>query len=744
MRMAEGWCRQSTAAEGRIRLAIARGDRLRLVDPEGAQAAELWLASTADPPAGLDWEVADAPPPGFDQGDAEWLAGLSAGVHLARPFGIDSLAGSCIDLNFAAESRLILRTASVRMAPDAQDTSTPLLADILRAGESRGEAPPPLARTLLDLRIGAGTAAAYRVKAGDFIQVIDVDGRQCSDFQAFHAHDLEAGAEYAIDPTTTRTLMGTASPGPGLHSRFFDARQRPLVEVVRDTVGRHDTFMLACSAKYYEDMGYPGHPNCSANFNLALAPHGVAPRIGWPAINFFYNTIYQGDDSITLDEPWSRPGDYVLLRALEDLVCVSSACPDDIDPANGWQPTDIHVRTYPAACNFSKGIAFRMSPDSEPRITRETGFHAATSALTRRMVEYRGFWLPESFSGNGPIDEYWACRERAVLIDLSPLRKFEVTGPDAEALVQAAVTRDVRKLAVGQVVYTAFCHEHGGMLDDGTVFRLCQNNFRVVCGDEYVGNWLRELAQRLGLKVWVRGSTDQLHNVSLQGPRSRDILRAVLTSPAHQASADELKWFRFTVGKIDGRAVVVSRTGYTGELGYEVWCHPDAAAAIWDALMTAGEPHGIAPMGLSALDMLRIEAGLVFAGYDFCDQTDPFEAGIGFAVAADKAADYMGKAALERRKAQPMRALVGLDVEGHECIHHGDPVYIGRARIGEVTSATRSPVLDRNIALARLDISACAVGTAVEVGKLDGLQKRIAAKVVRFPHYDPEKTRVRA
>ncbi|NBU58821.1 MAG: DUF1989 domain-containing protein, partial [Betaproteobacteria bacterium] len=567
MRTVEGWLRHVAAGGGETRLELASGDRLRLIDPEGGQTGEVLLAAAGDPPAGLDWTAISPAEAGVDP----WLLATAGAVlYRATVFGERSRPGDTSELGCVAAARVVLRAPGARMSPESQDTATPLLAEILPAESRSGHAPTPLAEPLLDLRVSAGTAAAYTVRAGDYIQVIDVDGRQCSDFQAFHAGDLAGGGEFGIDPTTTRTLMGTASPGPGLHSRFFDARQRPLVEVVRDTVGRHDTFMLACSAKYYEDMGYPGHPNCSENFNRALTPHGVAPRTGWPAINFFYNTLYQADDTITLDEPWSRPGDYVLLRALTDLVCVSSACPDDIDPANGWEPTDIHVRTYPAACNFSKGIAFRMSPDSEPRITRETGFHAATTALTRRMVEYRGFWLPESFSGNGPIDEYWACRERAVLIDLSALRKFEVTGPDAEALVQAAVTRDIRKLAVGQVVYTAFCHDHGGMLDDGTVFRLCQNNFRVVCGDEYVGAWLRELAQRLGLKVWVRSSTDQLHNVSLQGPRSRDILRQVLTTPAHQASADELKWFRFTVGKIDNRAVVVSRTGYTGELGYEV------------------------------------------------------------------------------------------------------------------------------------------------------------------------------
>ncbi|MBU3693508.1 MAG: DUF1989 domain-containing protein [Rhodocyclaceae bacterium] len=739
MRLADGRLRYTAPGGGHVRFALQAGDRVRIRDPEGGQPGRLFLCGEA--PAGLGWTNAEAGPAAGALGLPQAIA---SHAWVAELFGRDGPPGGAVEWTAPGAAQCALMAPGSAMRPDAQDTATALTVDIERAQPASGEAPPPLAQPLLDLRIAAGTALAYRVKAGDYIQVIDVDGRQCSDFLAFHAGELALGREYGIDPTTTRTLTGSANPGPGLHGKYFDAAQRPLLEIVQDTVGRHDTFMLACSAKYYEDMGYPGHPSCSDNFNRALREHGIAPRAGWPAINFFYNTMYRHDEAITLDEPWSRPGDYVLLRALTDLVCASSACPDDIDPANGWQPTDIHVRVYAATNAFPRGIAYRMSADSEPRITRETGFHAATSALTRRMVEYRGFWLPDSFSDNGAIDEYWACRERVGLIDLSALRKFEVTGPDAEALLQAAVTRDVRKLSVGQVVYTAFCHEHGGMLDDGTVFRLCQNNFRVVCGDEYVGTWLRDLAQRLGLKVWVRSSTDQLHNASLQGPRSREVLRRVLVTPPGQPNADELKWFRFTVGKLANQPVVVSRTGYTGELGYEVWCHPGHAPAVWAALMAAGEDLGIAPMGLAALDMLRIEAGLVFAGYDFCDQTDPFEAGIGFAVAVDKAADFAGKAALERRRANPQRMLVGLDIDGRECPVHGDPVYLGRAQIGVVTSATRSPVLERCIALARVDVSVSALGSRVEIGKLDGLQKRIGASVVRFPHYDPEKTRVRA
>jgi aminomethyltransferase len=738
------------------------GDQLQVVDLEGLQPCELLAfdASGRDALAALGLNGRHSG--GFCAAQLQRPEAVFArarqrlaarGIDCARLpaaanlWPAQSLAGE--QRRFTAESTiLVLVGAPGEAAPvDRQASPTDLALSIQRANPGLLWTPPlpePLADPIDEFSIRPGTAQAYRIAAGDYIQVLDVAGRQCSDFVALRQAELERGIELDLDQTVTRTLNGNAYPAPGLFSKFFDRQMQPMLEVVRDTVGRHDSFNLACTARYYESHGYFGHDNCSDNLSRVLAEHGVQARAGWPAINFFFNTEVEAAQRIALDEPWSRPGDYVLLRAMRDLVCASSACADDIDPANGWTPTDIQVRVYPSSCAFSKGVAHRMTPDAVPELTRETGFHPRTAALTRNMQEYRGFWLPGCFAANGPIDEYWACRERAVAIDLSALRKFEVIGPDAEALLQGAVTRDMRKLAVGQVVYTAICYPHGGMLDDATVFRLAPQNFRFVCGDPYCGVWLRRLAAERGLQVSVKSSTDQLHNLAVQGPRSRDILAPLVDTPPHQPSLRELGWFRFTIGRIGGRPVLVSRTGYTGELGYEIWCHPDDATAIWDAVWEEGRPHGLAPMGLAALDMVRIEAGLVFAGYEFCDQTDPFEAGIGFAVPAGKPDPYVGSEALARRRANPQRRLVGLEIASRECVGHGDCVHLGRAQVGVVTSGMRSPVLGRTIALARLDVTAAEPGTEVEIGKLDGQQKRLAARVVRFPHYDPDKTRDRA
>ena len=324
-----------------------------------------------------------------------------------------------------------------------------------------------------------------------------------------------------------------------------------------------------------------------------------------------------------------------------------------------------------------------------------------------------------------------------------------MVGPDAEALLQAAVTRNIRKLATGQVVYTALCNETGGMLDDATVFRLGADKFRFVGGDEYDGTWLRLVAERLGLdQVWVKHSTDHLHNIAVQGPKSRDLLRDLVWTPPTQPQFDSLGWFRFAIGRLggpEGLPLIISRTGYTGELGYELWCHPRSGLALWDAVWEAGAPLGLTPLGLEALDILRIEAGLIFAGYEFCDQVDPFEAGIGFTVPLKtKEDDFTGRAALERRKASPQRVLVGLELEGNEPAAHGDCVHAGRSQVGVITSGTRSPVLRKNIALCRMAVEYSELGTAVDVGKLDGQRKRIPATVVRFPFYDPDKTRPRS
>ena len=749
---------------GAIAVPIHAGDRVRVVDVEGMQLCEM---VAADAMGAIDASIIGARGnsdagglkrvlSGNNESARSVRAGIERrGVDLAAAgavtlFGGESRPGDTSEFTVSRDGVLIVGAPGGAMAADSQATATPLRLHIWRSHLrplNETILPEPLAEPLQDIRVNSAKARAYFVRAGEYIQIIDVAGRQCTDFQCFAARKLEKGVEHPLDVTTTRSLMGQSYPHPGLRSKAFDQEMEALVEEVRDTVGRHDAFGLACNARYYDDQGYPGHVNCTDNFNAELAPYGIAARKGWMALNFFYNTRIDDQNVLYFDEPWSRAGDYVLLRALTDLVCVSSACPDDIDPSNGWNPTDIHVRTYSDKQRFSRGVAYRMTPDAEPQLTRETAFHPRFSALTRNYIDYRGYWLPK-FSNAGPVAEYWACRQRAVIMDLSPLRKFEVTGPDAESLLQYTLTRNVRKLTTGQVVYTAMCYEHGGILDDGTLFRLGENNFRWIGGDDYGGIWLRELAGKLGLKAWVRSSTDQLHNVAVQGPKSRDILREVIWAPPAQPALEELGWFRFTIGRIggfDGVPVVVSRTGYTGELGYEVFCHPKDALTVFDAIWQAGQPHGLMPFGLQALDMVRIEAGLVFAGYEFCDQTDPFEAGIGFTVPLKgKNEDFIGREALLRRSEHPQRKLVGLEMDGDEAVGHSDCVHIGRAQVGVVTSATRSPILQKTIALARLDVAHCELGTEVEVGKLDGHQKRLPARIVRFPHYDPDKTRVRS
>ncbi len=604
--------------------------------------------------------------------------------------------------------------------------------------------PAPLAPVVAEYRIAPGTAIAYRVNAGQFIQIIDVDGSQCSDFLAFAGVDCEE----ELDGTVTRTLLGLSMPQVGLFSHYFSQHMRPLVEVVQDTCGRHDSFMLACTRRYYEDAGYPGHPSCSENFNRVLEPYDIAPRPGWPAINFFFNTEVDGSGAILAGEAWSRPGDYVLLRAHQDLLCASSACPDDIDPVNGWRPTPIHVRIYEAESSFSRARGHRVAPSLPLRLTQDSAFTPRIRDLTRHLVDYNGFWVPDSYPQQGQAAEYWALRERVAVMDLSALRKFDLTGADALALLQWVFSRNVAQLVVGQSAYGCLLNPHGGMVDDGIVFRLGESAFRYVGNCDTDALWLQTVAQTQGFAVEITPMSDRLHNLSVQGPRSREMLMPrVQFDPSWGLSTlAELGYFRFATGTVDGIPVLISRTGYTGELGYELFVDLCNGLALWDAVMEAGKPFGLLPMGMQAIDCARIEAGLLAAGKEFNDLISPYQAGIGWSVALKSKGDFIGRAALEALRSRPPFVAVGLTLAGNEVAYGGQGVYAeGQPwRIGQVTSGTFSPMLNRSIAIAHIAPDYAQLGTVVEVGFLDGIKRRDRATVGPLSPYDPTKSRVKA
>ena len=746
-------------------LPVFKGDEVSVLNREGMQVAELVhfapdrtsdAARMGAKGQGRPSRIIETLANGSRSGAQVLRALGTAGFDISAGDGFSAFdegarAGDSVDFHVDCDGLLIIAAPGGPMSAEAQNPPTELAAYIRRADPKAAKSvttpPDPLADPLVDINIQPGHAKSYEVKKGEYIQVLDVQGRECSDFQAFSRRALDKGLEREIDPTTTRSLMGSLYPTPGIFSKYWSSDQEALVEIVQDTCGRHDTFGLACSARYYEDLGYPGHVNCTDNMNADLQQFDIRPRGGWPAINFFFNTMLDDTNAIGMDDPWSRPGDFVLLRALTDLVCISTGCPCDVDPANGWNPTDIQVRTYKANEDFSRSIGYRKSAEADVEETKETAFHSCFARHTRDFVEYNGYWLPNTFTNYGTIAEYWAVREKAAVMDLSPLRKYEVTGPDAEELMQACVTRNMKKLSVGQVSYTAMCYDHGGMIDDGTVYRLGETNFRWIGGNDTSGLWLREQAEKRGLNAWVRNSTDQLHNIAVQGRHSRDILSKIFWTPPTQPTIEELPWFRLTVARVDdvsGTAVVISRTGYSGELGYEIFCHPRDAVEIFDRVWEAGQEFGLAPLGLAALDWMRIEAGLIFAGSEFDDQTDPWEAGIGFTVPLkSKTDDFIGRTALEERKAHPHRKLVGLEVEGGVVPAPGDCLRIGKAQVGEVTSAMKSPILGKVIALARVSVTHAEIGTKIEIGQLDGQQKRLKATVCPFPHFDPTKERVK-
>ena len=633
-----------------------------------------------------------------------------------------------------------------------------LEADELVSGETGGTAyfwhqratpspilPEPLGRVREEFTVSRGSAQAYELYKGESVQIIDIDGQQCSDFQALRLSGLEQAREIAIDSTATRSMVRRAYPAPGLFDKFFDPEMKPLLKVLQDTCGRHDTFGLACTARSYEERGFPGHLNCSDNISFALDPYGVKARSAWPAINFFWNTWLDANHHILTEEAHSRPGDYLVMEALDNLVCVTTACPDDIDPINGWNPTDIHVRIYTEEASIPKSVAYRVSEDAPMQTTNPSAFHSRLAPLTEHFVPSRDIWTAASFPSSGSIGEYWACRKNATLQDMSGLRKIDIIGPDAERLLQLALSRDIAKLAVWRGTYALICTHAGEVIDDGTLFRLAPTLFRWCCGNEQSGRWLTELADQHKLQVRIHDLESSLPNLALQGPKSRDILEELIFTQPNVPALSQLKWFGVTIARLhdrEGAPFMLARTGYTGELGYELFCAESDALAIWDALMLAGEKYGLIPMGSDALEMIRIEAGFASRA-EFSAGADAFEAGLGFAVDTTKT-EFVGQKALSRNAASQRKLLKGLVFQCDDVPQHGAPVFAGEHQIGIITSATRSPMFESAIAMARLAIEHADTGTMLEVGQLDGRMKRLVAQVVELPFYDQKRERARA
>ena len=379
-------------------------------------------------------------------------------------------------------------------------------------------------------------------------------------------------------------------------------------------------------------------------------------------------------------------------------------------------------------------------------ISRESAFHSRTAELTSHFAPARDLWAPVSFPATGTIGEYWACRERVTLQDMSGLRKYDIVGPDAEKLLQRVMTRDIAKLAVWRGTYALICDDTGTVVDDGTLFRLAPEIFRWCCGCEESARVLQSVADAEQWQARVHALGGAMPNLALQGPRSRDLLRKIVFTQPQVPSIEQMKWFGVTVARLNDREGIpfmLSRSGYTGELGYELFCAEVDAVALWDALMEAGEEFGIAPMGGAALEIIRIEAGLAAANAEFAPGVDAFEAGLGFAVDLNKA-DFIGKTALARNALEPRRVLKGLLIDCDDVPPHGAQVYAGERPVGVVTSATRSPTLERGIAIARLAVEYADDDTKLEIGQLDGRMKRLSATVTGVPFIDPGREKARA
>jgi aminomethyltransferase len=388
-------------------------------------------------------------------------------------------------------------------------------------------------------------------------------------------------------------------------------------------------------------------------------------------------------------------------------------------------------------------------------LLKTTPFHERVAALcmSHAWRRWAGHLVASSYELSHER-EYHAIRAAAALFDVSPLYKYRIRGKDAARLLDLVVTRNIQDLKVGQVAYTPWCDAAGKVLDDGTVARLDETTFRMTAAEPNL-RWLQDNAA--GLEVTIKDVSDSIAALSLQGPAARTILGDL-----------ELKYFRLVKAEVGGVPVTVSRTGYTGDLGYEIWLEKDKALPVWDALIEAGTPHGLVPAGMLALDVARIEAGLMLIDVDYVparkaliesQTSSPYELDLGWTVDLKKER-FVGRQALAAEATRgPQWQFVGIEIEWQSleklyaevglatrlpatAWRTSVPIYAGNDQAGYATSGGWSPLLKKYIALAHLQTRWAAPGTRLEIEiTVEHRRKRAAARVVKKPFFDPERKR---
>ncbi len=390
-----------------------------------------------------------------------------------------------------------------------------------------------------------------------------------------------------------------------------------------------------------------------------------------------------------------------------------------------------------------------------------TPFHPRTHALCTSLLykEWAGCYAVRRYDVY--VDrEYYAVRHQATVMDATPLYKYELRGPQAHELLSRIMVRGFARHAVGRVCYVCWCDEHGKVVDDGTVTRLAEQHYRMTSADPALA-WLARHAR--GLAVTIEDVSRTIAALALQGPRARDVLRALL-GPAIEG----LRFFRALSTRIPGNGaeLVITRTGYTGDLGYELWVANEHALALWDALLEAGRPYGCLPMGLDALDVARVEAGFLLQGVDYTSarkalierqKSTPFELGFDWMVELERAPFVGQQALLAARASGPRRRVVGLSIdwEDFERIHErfelpphlatetcreGVPLYREGRQVGYATSRTWSPLLKGYLALATVEAECAAPGSELEIEVTCEYERhRARARVQKTPFFEPER-----